>query len=423
MEESTTALLILAVTIVLFATELIPIPVTAVSAALAMGIFGVIPFSSAFSGFSNDVTIMIIGSMIVGEALFETGVAEQLGNVILRAVGKNERAFLVVCVATSAVLSAFLSNTAVVAMMLPVVAATSAKSNGAIQKKNIYMAVGFAANIGGGMTLVGSTPNVIGQGLLKEAGLEAMSFFDLTLGSIPRLIFVLLFYAFIGYPLQKKVFSFEEHQSPAAVQGPQTQRPVNRRKMFLSIAIMVLTVIGFVTGAWTVGAVALLAGLACIWTGCISIRQVFARLDWTTVWVMAGSFGFAAGIDQSGAGKLIADTVIGWFGGSVSMMTLLILFTLLATFMGNVMSSSASTAILGPIAISICQAMGYPAKPVIMAIIWALNLAFLTPVATPPVTMTLQGGYRFLDYTKVGVPLVLGCLILTIISYPFVFPL
>lgn len=135
MEESTIALLILAATIVLFATELIPIPVTAVSAALAMGIFGVIPFSSAFSGFANDITIMIIGSMIVGEALFETGVAEQLGNIILRAVGKSERAFLLACVATSAVLSAFLSNTAVVAMMLPVVAATAAKSNGLIEKK------------------------------------------------------------------------------------------------------------------------------------------------------------------------------------------------------------------------------------------------------------------------------------------------
>ena len=424
MEESTIALLILAATIVLFATELIPIPVTAVSAALAMGIFGVIPFSSAFSGFANDITIMIIGSMIVGEALFETGVAEQLGNIILRAVGKSERAFLLACVATSAVLSAFLSNTAVVAMMLPVVAATAAKSSGLIEKKDIYMAVGFAANIGGGMTLVGSTPNVIGQGLLEEAGLETMTFFDLTLGAIPRFIFILLFYAFIGYPLQKKIFSFADHQTEEMeIREIPEKKRANPHKMFLSIGIMILTVIGFITGIWTVGTVALLAGLACIWTGCISVRQVFARLDWTTVWVMAGSFGFAAGIDESGAGKLIADTVIGWFGGSVSMMTLLILFTLLATLMGNFMSSSASTAILGPIAIFICKAMGYPSKPVIMVIIWALNLAFLTPVATPPVTMTLQGGYRVLDYTKIGAPLLLGCLILTIAFYPLIFQL
>lgn len=78
---------------------------------------------------------------------------------------------------------------------------------------------------------------------------------------------------------------------------------------------------------------------------------------------------------------------------------------------------------LGPIALSMCASLGYAAKPVIMAIIWSLNLAFLTPIATPPVTMTLQGGYRFLDYTKIGTPLLIGCLILTIASYPFVFQL
>ena len=87
------------------------------------------------------------------------------------------------------------------------------------------------------------------------------------------------------------------------------------------------------------------------------------------------------------------------------------------------MSSTASMAMLGPIAISMCATLGFEAKPVIMACIWALNLAFLTPTATVPVTMTLQGGYRFLDYTKIGSIVMVGCLILTIACYPFVFQL
>ena len=436
LEPSTIALLILLVTIILFVTELLPIPVTAVSSALAMGIFGVIPFSTAFSGFSNDVTIMVIGAMIVGEALFETGVADKLGNSIVRMVGSNERAFLIVCILVSAILSAFLSNAAVVAMMLPLVSATAERSNGKIKKKNIYMAVGFAANIGGGMTLVGSTPNVIGQGLLEEAGLAPMGFFDLTLGSLPRLLFIVVYYATIGYALQKKVFTFEEPGAP--IQAPtitgtmvrsdpndelHPKRAHTKAKMVISVGIMVFLVVGFISGIFTVGAVALLAGLACVWTRCISIRQVYERLDWTTVWVLAGSLGMAAGIDQSGAGELIANAVLACFGGSISHLSLLIIFTLLATVMGNFMSSSASTAILGPIALSICQAMGYPGKPVMMAIIWSLNLAFLTPIATPPITMTLQGGYRFLDYAKLGAPLLVGSLLLTILCYPVIFDL
>lgn len=424
MAASTIALIILVITIILFASGKIPLAITAVGAALAMGVLGVIPFASAFAGFSSDVTMMVIGSMIIGEALFETGVAQKLGASIIKMVGMREKLFIVVCVVVSAILSAFLSNTAVVAMMLPVVAATAAGSRGVISKKNSFMAIGFAANIGGGMTLVGSTPNVIGQGILADAGLETMSFFDLTWGSIPRLLFIVLFYATIGHALQKRIFNFEE-KFDCAAQEP-TDQPKEKRstaKMILSSGILLLTVIGFVSGVWTVGAVAMVAGLACVLTGCISMKQVFERLDWTTVWVLAGSLGFAAGISESGAGKLIADTVIGWMGGNISVFKLLIIFTILSVIMSNLMSSTASMAMLGPIALSMCTSLGYAAKPVIMAIIWSLNLAFLTPIATPPVTMTLQGGYRFLDYTKIGSLILIGCLILTIASYPFVFQL
>ncbi len=424
MEASTIALIILAVTIILFATGKLPLAVTAVGAALAMGIFGVIPFSKAFAGFSNDVTMMVIGSIVIGETLFETGVAQKMGTTIIKMVGTNERLFIVVCVVLAAALSAFLSNTAVVAMMMPVVAATAASSHGKITKKGSYMAIGFAANVGGGMTLVGSTPNVIGQGLLSDNGLTTMSFFDLTLGSIPRLLFMVVFYTTLGYTLQNKIFNFEESYDDMAV-DEQSARPEqgSTTKMILSTLILVFAVAGFVIGFWTVGAVAMVAALLCVLTGCITLKKLFLRMDWNTVWVLAGSLGFAAGISESGAGEKIANFFIGLLGADISMFKLLLVFTAISVILGNLMSSTATMAMLGPIAISMCASLGFEAKPVIMVIIWALNLAFLTPTATVPVTMTLQGGYRFLDYTKIGSILMVCCLALTIVTYPFVFQL
>lgn len=426
MDSCTIALIILVVTMVMFVWGKIPLPVTAVASAIAMGVFGVIPFSSSFSGFSNDINLMVIGSMVVGETLFVTGVAQKLGTSIIKMVGTNERLFVVTCVILSAVLSAFLSNTAVVAMMMPVVAAVAASSKGAITKKNSYMAIGFAANIGGGMTLVGSSPNVVLQGLLSDSGLETMSFFDLTWGSLPRFLFMILFYATIGYTLQKKVFTFEETYDDVDAVATSGEEPAEEKptsKMIISMVILVLTVAGFISGVWTVGTVAMVAALACVVTGCISIKQVFSRMDWTTVWVMAGSLGFAAGISESGAGELIANTLINMMGGSVSLIALLIIFSVLSVILANIMSSTATSAMLGPIAIAMCQALGYSAKPVAMAIVWSLNLAFLTPIATPPVTLTLQGNYRFTDYTKMGAPLMVGCFILTIVMYPLLFGL
>ena len=139
MSSSTIALIILAITIVFFVSGKIPLSITAVGAALAMGIFGIIPFSSVFAGFSNDVTMMVIGSMVLGEALFETGVAQKIGSTIIKMVGTKEKVFIVTVVVVTAILSAFLSNTAVVAIMMPMIAATAASSRGVITKKNTFM--------------------------------------------------------------------------------------------------------------------------------------------------------------------------------------------------------------------------------------------------------------------------------------------
>lgn len=421
MDNSTIALIILFFTIVSFVLGKIPLAITAVSSAILMGIFNIIPFKTAFSGFSNDVTLMVVGSMIIGEAVFETGAAEKIGQSIIRVVGYNEKKFIVTCLILAAILSALLSNTAVVAMMLPVVAAVSQVSEGRIKKKNSFMAIGFAANIGGGMTLVGSTPNVVGQGMLIAAGLEGMKFFDLTLGSIPRLVFMILFYLTIGVKLQDKIFNFEEVERKIKDDGQKDKK--SNFKMILSVSIMLLMIVGFISEIWTVGTVALVAGILCIITKCISLKTVFERMDWNTIWILAGSFGFAAGLSESGAGQLIANKIISLLGSDVTLFKLLVIFTIIAVVLGNIMSSTASSAMMCPIAISMCQVLNLPAKPVVMAIVWGLNLAFLTPVATPPVTMTLQAGYRFLDYTKIGSVLLIGSLILTIAVYPLIFAL
>lgn len=420
MTSSTIALIIMAVAVVCFATEIIPLPITAVCAALAMALFGVIPYSTAFAGFANDVTLMIIGAMIIGEALFETGVAQSVGKLVLNLVGANEKRFIVVCVLVSAILSAFLSNTAVVAMMLPVVAATAAASGGRITKKNTYMAIGFAANIGGGMTIVGSTPNAVGQGLLADAGLETMSFFDLTWGSLPRLAFIIIFYLTFGYKLQKKIFNFED-AADSDLPDDVEVRDKGPVKKFISVLILVLCVVGFCSGIWTVGTVSMVCGMLCVITGCLDCKTMFKSMDWTAVWVLAGSLGFAAGMSASGAGTLIANTILGWFGGSVSCYVLMIIFTVLGGLLGNIMSSSAGISILGPIAIYLCSVLGYDAKAMMMVIIWSLNMAFLTPIGTPPITMTLQAGYRFTDYTKAGALLFIGCTVVSCLSYPLFF--
>ena len=423
MDSSITALIIVGVAIIFFVTEIVPLPVTAVGAAIAMAIFGVIPFSYAFAGFGHDVPMMLLGSLIMGEALFETGAASKLGDGILKFAGTNQRHFTTVVFIVVSFLSAFLSNTAIVASMMPVVAAAAAASGGKIQKKYTFMAIGIGANMGGSLLLTSTSTNLIGQAILIESGENAMSLFDLTIGSLPRLVVMALFYFTIGQKIQEKVFNFEE---PVNTLNAPSEIKTERKssvKMWITIIVFALMIAGFVTSIWTMGTVALLAALVCISLKCISIKDAFRRIDWSSVWLVGGSLGFAAGLERSGAGALIAETLLGMLGYSPSAFMVLVLFTLLSIVMANLMSSTATISILGPIGVFVFRDLGYEPRILILALVWSINLAFATPIGTAPITMTLAGGYRFSDYVKVGGLLVVIGTIMTIVMYPLIFQL
>jgi sodium-dependent dicarboxylate transporter 2/3/5 len=364
--------------------------------------------------------MLVVGAIVIGETLFETGVAKKIGHKLIGILGTNEKFFLSVCIAFAAILSAFLSNSATVAMMMPIIASAALNSNGKITKKNTYMAVGFASIAGGACTLVGSTPQLIAQGVLLNAGLEGMKFFDLAYSGIPKVIFLIIYYTTFGYALQKKVFDFEDVASvPTEEEEDSNHKSVP--KMLLSVVILVLCVVGFVTQIWTVGTVAMLGAVMCVVTRCISIKQVFARMDWTTIVVLGGALGFASGMEKSGAGEIIAMTIIGWLGEDVNTWFLLSVISLLCCVMGNLMSHTASAAILSPICLVLASNLGLDPIIMMITIVMSINMTYITPISTPPNTMTLAAGYRFIDYVKVGTPLNILMYLLNILLIPLLF--
>ncbi|MCR4443177.1 MAG: SLC13 family permease [Peptococcaceae bacterium] len=402
MEQSTIAIIIFAATIFLYVTELVPLGMTAVASCLLMAIAGIIPFANAFAGFGSDIVMMVIGMIVVGEALFETGLAQLMGIAIVRVVGNSERLFLAVIILATASLSAFVSNTATVAMFLPMIAAAAARSGGKIAKKNTYMATGFAAVAGGACTLVGSTPQLAAQGILSQTpGCRPLGFFELAYGGIPLVVFILFYYLTFGYYLQKRLFNFQEiaGDEPVAGGGEEKRSPV---KMAVSGLVMAGCVIGFVKQVWSVGTIAMAAAVVLVMTGCITEKKVYQSIHWTSIAILGGALGFSKGLDVSGAGKLIAETAIGLLGASASPRLVFAIYVLVALMLANFMSTTAITAMLSPIAIYTAQGMGFDPIPAVIGIILGTSMGFASPVGTMPITMTLAGGYRFTDYTKVG---------------------
>ena len=157
MSESTLCIVIVAVTMVLFITRAFPMAVTAVLCSLAMGIMlPSVKLSAIYSGFGSAPVCMIAGMMIVGDAIFQTGVAQKMGVTIgkLRIV-QNERIFTVVVVTICTFMSAFMSDSGCIAMWMPIIAAVAAGSRGKIRSKMVIMPAGIACIVGGATTLLG----------------------------------------------------------------------------------------------------------------------------------------------------------------------------------------------------------------------------------------------------------------------------
>ena len=428
MEASTIALIIIGAALILYITEPIPIAITSILACLALAIFGIIPLNAAFAGFGNDMVFLMAGMLVVGSTLFETGVAQVLGEKIISTVGTSEKKFVIVLILVATVPAAFLSNTAAMAMMLPIASAAIAASNGKFLKKNTYMIIGIAAVTSGGLTTVGSTPQLIAQSALKAGGHETMAFFELSLAGGPVIILLLLYYLTIGHILQKKVFTFPEVAEPQtdnlaeiSPEMSQNDNPSkNMLKRCISAGVLIFCIIGFISGLWTVGIVAMVGASICVVTGCISQKKVYQKMDWTTIIVIACSLGLSAGLEQSGAGMLVAESMVNLLGDGVSPWLLCAALALIAVVLGNFMSSTATAALLVPIAISVAMTLGFDVKSAVMAVVIASNISYATPVSTPPMTMTLSAGYRFMDYVKVGGLFTVLAYLLIIALFPFI---
>ncbi|KOA19721.1 sodium-dependent dicarboxylate transporter SdcS [Clostridium homopropionicum DSM 5847] len=424
MAQSTLTIIIIFLSVISFALEKIPLSMTAMLAALAMGITGVIPIKDIYSSFGASATIFVAAMMIVGNALFENGVTSAMGEKIFKTkVAQNERVFIVIVTTFAFILSAICSNSAVVAMVIPLIGAIAIKSKGVITNKNTIMAAGMAAAAGGVCTLAGSTPQMIGQGIFQNAGIPAMGFFDLGKAGLPLCLIMIIYFATFGYSIMKKSLNFEDVSviDVSSEENKSNNTEIPKYKTYLTTIITLGCVIGFVAGVWDITTVALLGATALIVTRCIGFKEALAGVDWNTIIILGASQAFAKGMVTSGAGEMIAEGCINFFGVDSNPIIILSALIVITVILTNFMSNAAIASMLIPIAINI--ATGINANPATfgIAVIIACQLALATPVGTPCVTQTLVGGYKYKHYVIVGLPITLIMTIAAIIIIPAVY--
>ena len=147
-------LTILAISVILFISGKIRSDIVALCSLLALILTGILTPAEALSGFSNPVTIMMIGLFVVGGAILQTGLAKTISARIMKAVGNNDTMILIVVMLVTATIGAFVSNTGTVALMLPIVVNIATKAK--INERKLLMPLAFASSMGGMLTLIGT---------------------------------------------------------------------------------------------------------------------------------------------------------------------------------------------------------------------------------------------------------------------------
>lgn len=419
MSATTITLLFLAFAIVMFVTEKIPLGLTSMIVCIGLVVTGVLSLKDAFAGFIDSNVILFVAMFIVGGALFETGMANKIGGFITK-FAKSERSLIVAVMVIVGAMSGFLSNTGTAAVLIPVVIGIAAKSG--FRRSRLLMPLVFAAAMGGNLSLIGAPGNMIAQSCLEPLGLS-FGFFEYAIVGLPILVAGIIFYATVGFKLLP---NHETNNEDSAFNEEQDFSNVPKWKQNLSLIILILTVLGMifedqigiklcVTGC--IGAIVL------ILTGVISEKNALKSIDLQTIFLFGGTLSLATALEQSGAGEMIATSVIAVLGENPSPYLLTFVVLALCCTMTNFMSNTATTALLAPICLSIAQGMGADPRAVLMACVIGGSCAYATPIGMPANTMVVgPGQYTFKDFAKAGLPLILIAMVISMVVLPIAFP-
>ena len=418
MSQITITLLFLLFAIVMFMWEKIPLGLTSMIVCVGLVVTGVLEWQTAFAGFIDSNVILFVAMFIVGGALFETGMANKIGGIVTH-FAKTERQLIVAIMVIVGVMSGFLSNTGTAAILIPVVIGIAAKSG--YSRSRLLMPLVFAAAMGGNLTLIGAPGNMIAQSGMEGIGLK-FGFFDYAKVGVPILIVGIIYFAFIGY----KFLPNKEGSDEGIFDESKDFSHVPKWKQYLSLVILLLTLVGMIFEE-QIGiklcVIGCMGALALMITGVISEKDALASIDLKTIFLFGGTLSLAAALEQTGAGELIAEKVIGMLGDNPSPYVLTFVIFMLCCVMTNFMSNTATTALMVPIGISIAQGMGADPSAVLMACVIGGSCAYATPIGMPANTMVVTaGGYTFKDYAKAGAPMILVATVVSMILLPIFYP-
>ncbi len=195
-----------------------------------------------------------------------------------------------------------------------------------------------------------------------------------------------------------------------------------RSKAPVALLILAVMLVALVSGVADITTISMIAGLAMVLSGCLTMDDAYAAIDWKSIVLIAGMLPMSIALEDVGLVSLIAEELTSNLGDLGPLVIMGGLFLLTSAFT-QVISNTATAVLIAPVAFATAREMGVQPQAFLMAVSIAASMAFASPVASPVNTLVMgAGNYRFKDYIKAGVPMVFLMLIVMLIGVPLLWP-
>jgi len=204
----------------------------------------------------------------------------------------------------------------------------------------------------------------------------------------------------------------------AEAQGP--HRP---RKAPFALGALLMMVLLVVTGLFPIQVAAFAAATAVVLTGALKMQEAYRAVEWRAVFLVAAILPVGAAMERTGAAELMATSVADLAGGAGAHVVLVALMVL-SSLLSQGLDGAPTVVLLGPVVVGTATRLGLSPYPLMMAVALAASAAFMTPFSHKANLLVMgAGGYRALDYMKVGAPLTLAVFVLLAFMIPLLMPL
>ena len=414
------ALAILVCVSMLWTFGMVPLAVTALLVPVLLTAFGIFTPVEALAPFADPVVFLLVGGLIIAETFRRNGMDKRLSYYLVTAAKGDIRKTLVALMVSAALLSMWISNTATVALLIPVALSVASHSGENRIKVAGFFLIGIsmATAFGSLSTIIGSPTNAITSALLSKE--VSWTFLDWMVVGIPvALASLALVYLILPRAMRvpKGELDTKEVSERLKTLGPMGTKEKTVLVIFAATIVLwvfgseIASATGLPGGLANAGIIALLSAVAMFLVGAVGWDDA-KNIAWDVFLIIGAGLALGEALEATGAAQFLAEGLAS-FAGGYSIIVTMLLFAVLSFVLTTFLSNTATAALLVPIAISTSAALGIDPKFLALTVGMVASISLVTPVGTPPVTLAYSTNtFSRAELAKTGLAIGLPAMVL-----------